>query len=150
MDRRLNHRSGAPADLPDRIVVEERAGALATTGEWRRRSTTWTDGLRPDSGVVGAACTWKSPGGWTGRRFHLGINKEIFDAEAFAIYQALQVLDRLQESGHRYTVFVDCTAVIDRARTDALGPGQRFVIVGMEVCGRVFTYDKEVTIRSPK
>ena len=55
----------------------------------------------------------------------------------FAIYQALRVLDRCQESGHRYTVFVDSTAAIDRMRTDALGPGQRFAIAAMEVCDRL-------------
>ena len=32
-------------------------------------------------------------------------------------------------------------------RTDAIGPGQRFAIAAMEVCGRVFARDNEVTIR---
>ena len=63
-------------------------------------------------------------------------NKEVFDAEVFAIYQALRVLDRRQESGHRYTVFVDSTAAIDQVRTNALGPVQRFAIAAMEVCDR--------------
>ena len=40
----------------------------------------------------------------TGRRYHLGVNKEIFDAETFAIYQAFYALDQRRESGHRYTV----------------------------------------------
>ena len=61
-----------------------------------------------------AACVWQSPSGWTGRRFHFGTNKEVFDAETFAIYQALHVLDRRQESGHRYAVFVGSTAVISQ------------------------------------
>ena len=86
---------------------------------------------RINSGEVGAACVWQSPSGWTGRRFHVGTKKEVFDAKTFAIYQAL---DRRRESGHRYAVFVDLTAAIDRARTDALGPGQHFAIAAMEVC----------------
>ena len=85
--------------------------------------------------------------GWTGRRFHLGTNKEVFGAETFAIYQALRIVDQRQESGHGYTVFVDSTAAIYRVRTDALGPGQRFAIAAMEVCGRVLARDNEVTIR---
>ena len=71
---------------PGRIVVEERTEALVTAREWRHRDTIWTDGPRLESGEVGAACVWQSPGGWTGRRFHLGTNKEVFDAEVFAIY----------------------------------------------------------------
>ena len=79
-----------------------------------------------------AACVWQSPSGWTRRRFHLGTNKEVFNAETFTIYQALRVLDRRQKSGHRYTVSVDSTVAIDRVRTDALAPGQRFAIAAME------------------
>ena len=67
--------------------------------------------------------------------------------ETFAIYQALRVLDRRQESGYRYTIFVDPTAAIDRMRADILSPGQRFAIAAMEVCDRVLTRDNEVTIR---
>ena len=97
---------------------------------------------------MGAACVWQSPSGdWTGRRYHLGTNKEVFDAEVFAIYQALRVIGQRQESGHRYTLFVDSTSAIDRVRTDALGPGQRFAIAAMEVCDRVLARDNDVTIR---
>ena len=46
--------------------------------------------------------------------------------ETFAIYQALRAFDQRQESGHRYTVFADSTPAINRMRSDALGPGQRF------------------------
>lgn len=33
---------------------------------------------------------------WAGRRYHLGTNKEAFNAEAYAIYQALRILDQEQ------------------------------------------------------
>ena len=39
-------------------------------------------------------------------------NKEVFDAEVFAIYQALRIIDRRHESGRRYTLFVDSTAAM--------------------------------------
>ena len=35
---------------------------------------------------VGAACIWKAPSGWTGCSSHLGTDKEVFDAGAYAIY----------------------------------------------------------------
>jgi hypothetical protein len=34
------------------------------------------------------ACVWQTLRGWAGRRYHLGSNKEVFDAETYAIYQA--------------------------------------------------------------
>ena len=80
--------------FPGRASVEERTGALQTTTEWRRRDTVWADGSRLDSGDEGAACIWRTPAEWTGHRFHLGTNKEAFDAEVCAIYRALCILGR--------------------------------------------------------
>ena len=74
-------------------------------------------------------------------------SKEVFDAETFAVYQALRASGRRQECGYRYTIFVDSTAAIDRVRADALGPGQRFAIAAMEPCDRFLACDYEVTIR---
>ena len=37
--------------------------------------------------------------------------------EVFAIWWAIRTLGRRQESGRRYTVFVDSTSTIDRVRT---------------------------------
>ena len=69
--------------FPGRII-DEREPALQTASEWSRPDTIWTDGSRQDNGTVRAACVWRTPGGWTGGRSHLG-NKEVFDAEVFAI-----------------------------------------------------------------
>ena len=38
-------------------------------------------------------------------------------------------------------------AAIDRVRTDAVGPGQRFAIASTEVCSRSLSRDNNVTIR---
>ena len=65
----------------------------------------------------------------------------------FAIWRAIRILDRRQESGRRYTVFVDSTSAIVRVRTEAIGLGQRFAITAMEACDRVLTRDNELTIR---
>ena len=86
-------------------------------------------------------------GGWTGRRFQLGTNKEVFDAEVFAIWQALRVLERRNESGRSYTVFVDSTSAIARVRDGTRGPGQRFGVAAIEVGSRLAVAGNEVTIR---
>ena len=52
-----------------------------------------------------------------------------------------------QESGRRYTVFVDPTAAIDRVRSDSIGPGQRFAVATIEACIRILARDNEVSIR---
>ena len=44
-------------------------------------------------------------------------------------------------------MFVDSTAAIDRVRSDALGPGQRFAVAVIEVYSRLRTRENEVTIR---
>ena len=42
----------------------------------------------------GAECVWKTPRGWIGRCFHLGTNKEAYDAEVHAVCQALSTADQ--------------------------------------------------------
>ena len=124
--------------------------ALDTAGTWRRGNTIWTDGSRLDDGSVGAACAWRTPGSegsrWTGHRFHLGNNKEAFDAEAYAIYQALSIMDRRQETGRRYAIFADSTAAIERVRSGAIGPRQRFAVAAIGVCTRLVSRSNEVVI----
>ena len=92
-------------------------------------------------------CAWCSPGGWTGRRYHLGNNKKVFDvdAETHAILRALKIFDRGQESGCRYTIFADSTAVINQIRSDAIGPDKHFARSAIEVCSRLVSRDNKVT-----
>ena len=102
---------------------------------------------RLDGGEVGAAYVWQTPEGWAGRRYHLGTNKKASNTEIYAIYQALRAFDQRQESGHRHTIFADSTTAIDRVRTDAIGPYQRFAVASREVCTRVLARENEVAVR---
>ena len=69
--------------------MEKKEEATSTARGLRRENTVWTDGSRLENKRVGAAFVWRSLVGWSRRRFHLGTNKEVFDAKVFAIYQAL-------------------------------------------------------------
>ena len=40
----------------------------------------------------------------TGRRYRLGKNKEVFDAELYALYQASEILEERGEQGQEYTI----------------------------------------------
>ena len=79
---------------------------------------------------------------WTGRRFHLGDNKEVFDAEVFAIYQALRIFEARQQSGEEYTVFSDRQPAIRRAMSDSLGEGQYWVRAIIEVATQLVANSK--------
>ena len=71
----------------------------------------------------------------------------MFDAEVYAIAQAIEVIDQRQGRGHQYTIFVDSTSAVGRIRTDAIGPGQSSGIAATEGCSRVMPRDNETTVR---
>ena len=116
--------------------------------EWSRPSTTiWTGGSRLDNGRVGAACAWQDQDGERmGRQFYLGDNKEVFDAEVYAIYQALKVFEERRQAGKKYTIFSDCQPAIQRVRTDRLGPGQRWAKASIEVASRIAAVGSSVEV----
>ena len=95
---------------------------------------------------MGAACAWRTRDGWTGRCFHLGNNKEVFDAEVFAICQALRIFRARQESGRIYTIFSDSQSAIRRALSDALGPGQQWARATIEVAAEIVARDNEISL----
>ena len=69
------------------------------------------DGSRLENGRVGAAVVGWSEGG-SGRGTYLGTNKEVFDAEVFAIPQAVKLLNERNEEGQAYTIFSDSQAAV--------------------------------------
>ena len=71
----------------------------------------------------------------------------MFDAEVFAIYQALHALEQRQVSDHLYTVYVDFTSATDRVRDLALSSVQRFAVAAIEDCSPIFAKHIDVTIR---
>ena len=75
--------------------METKEEALRTAKEWARLGMVWTDWSRQEDGTVGAAGVWRFPeGGWAGRRFQLGKNKDVFYTEVFAVWQVLRALGK--------------------------------------------------------
>ena len=100
---------------PGNITTECKGDAARAAKGWNDRKTIWTDR---------AAAVWRQEGGdipphgfaqgyipqvrivgWSGRRFHLGKNKEVFDAELFMLYQAAKTFDNRNERNQDYTDF---------------------------------------------
>ena len=90
---------------------------------------------------------WRSLGGWSGCRFHLGTNKDVSDAEVFAICQAQLWIEGLQGAGGHFTIFADSTAAIERVRTDTLGPTHCLAAAAIVVCDSIPSPGSQVTIR---
>ena len=89
---------------------------------------------------------WQTSEGWAGRRFHLGTNKEVFDAEVYAIYQVLKIFEKRNQSGRKSTIFSGCQPAIRRALSDALGPGQQWARAIIETSTRLIGRGNEVLI----
>jgi hypothetical protein len=70
-----------------RIELEKAEQTALSTKEPEIRCI-WTDGSRDDLGNVGAAVAWEEGTEWTGLKYRLGRNKEVFDAELFALLPA--------------------------------------------------------------
>ena len=99
--------------------------ALRITREWQdHQGTVWSEGSRLKNGAAGAAIAFREEDRWVSRGTYLGRNKEVFDAGAFAILQALNLLDSRGERGQQYVVFSDSQAAIARVQHDRTGPAQ--------------------------
>ena len=116
-------------ELHAEVIMERKEKALEVSRGWENKSDTiWTDGSRLDSKAVGAAIAFKREGAWRERGFYLGRNKEIFDAEIFAILQAVRTLEERGEGSQQYTVFSDSQAALGRIQCDRTGAGQALAI----------------------
>lgn len=74
------------------IIAQPKEIARRTALEWDETTslTLWTDGSRLDEGRVGSGVAWKEGNEHVGKSYHLGIRKEVFDAELFAVMEAVK------------------------------------------------------------
>ena len=105
------------------VHVAQKEEALQVAQEWTDlERTVWTDGSRLENGRVGAAWAWWQEGGWRGDGSFIGTNKEVFDAEVYALLEAIRLLNSRGETGAGYTVFSDSQAAIFRLLHEECGP----------------------------
>jgi ribonuclease HI len=123
------------------VHVQEQENAETTAFGWdeRERLTFWTDGSRQDDKSVGAAVVWLDGenGTYQSRGTYLGRNKEIGDAELFALGEAVKHAARHPEDARDITVFTDSQATLTRIQDDNEGPGQA-------LARRIIAWEKEV------
>lgn len=130
------------------VIVDRRDEALKTAGEWRDyQGTVWVDGSRLEIGAVGASIAFKEEDRWVRRGTYLGKNREVFDAEVFAILMALNLLVSRDERGQRYTVFSDSQAAIARVQHDRTGSAQALAKAVIRSVDSFTCRDITVTLR---
>ena len=106
-------------------MVDSKEEAFRVAEEWDDQfSTVRTDGSIFSGGEMGAAIAFWTGKGWVKRGTYLGKNKEVFDAEAFAILQGVKLLNERAEAGRHYILFSYSQAAISRIRHDRCGPVQ--------------------------
>jgi ribonuclease HI len=113
------------------VIIESRERAENTAMSMTEPNTRciWTDGSRDQNGNVGAAIVWQEHNEWTGLKYRLGRNKEVFDAELYAILRATVMardhVSELKSDGiDRLIIFTDSQASLSRIQHNGSGPGQ--------------------------
>ena len=76
-----------------------------------------------------------------------GTNKEVFDAEVFALLRATQNFNERKESDQYYTVFSDSQAAIARITHDGCGPAQALARAVIAQASEVHSRGNMITIR---
>ena len=130
------------------VFVDSKEEALRTAQEWTDlERTVWTDGSRLDSGRVGAAWAWQHNGEWREDGIFLGTNKEAFDAEVYAICEAISLLDRREQREQSYTIFSDSQAAIFRVLHEECGPAQALARATIDASRWLRARGNDITIR---
>jgi len=108
------------------VIIQEEEQALKEAKLERDGLVLWTDGSRKEDEWVGCAVVWKEEGRWNKMRTHLCRQKEAFDAEMYAMSEAMKIADEKAEKEKftRVTVFTDSQATLRRIQLDEPGPGQ--------------------------
>jgi len=112
--------------LKGKVIIQDEKQAMEEAKRERDGLIFWTDGSRTEDEWVGCAVVWEEEGRWKERRTHQGRQKEAFDAEMYAMLEAMKIADEMagEKRVTRVTVFTDSQATLKRIQSDEPGPGQ--------------------------
>jgi len=112
--------------LKGKVIIQNEEQAMEEAKlEWEGL-VLWTDGSGKEDEWVGCAVVWEEEGRWKKRRVHLGRQKEAFDAEMYAMSEAMKIADEIssEREVERVMVFMDSEATLRQIQSDEPGPGQ--------------------------
>jgi len=99
-ERRSYERTTLPTKkrrLKGEVINQDEEQALREAKLERKGLVLWTVGARKEDEWVGCAVVWKEDGRWKKRRTRLGRQKEVFDAEMYAMSEAMKVADEMAD-----------------------------------------------------
>jgi len=122
-ERRSYERTTLPTEkrcLKGKVIIQDEKQSLKEAKLERDGLVFWTDGSRKEDEWVGCAVVWEEEGRWKKRRVHLGRQKEAFDAEMYAMSEAMKIADEMAEEKEvtRVTVYTDSQATLRRIQSD--------------------------------
>ena len=84
-------------NLSGNIIIEAKNKALEEAKKYRAEYVIWVDGSKLSQGNAGAAACWKDKNHnrWENKSIFLGKNKEIIDAELWAIAIGLETAGKI-------------------------------------------------------
>ena len=77
----------------------------------------------------------------------MDVNKEVFDAEVFAILRAVQLVRERDEGGQDYTIFSNLQAAVSRIKHGRYGPAQALTKAVMAAVSDLSERGNRVTVR---
>jgi len=132
LERRSYERTTIPEikkRLKGQVIIQEEEQVLEEARKERDGLVLWTDGSRKEDEWVGCTVIWKEER-WNKRRMHLGRQKEAFDAEMYAMSEAVKIADEIcqEKEVRKVTVFTDSQATLQRIQSDEPGPRQALTL----------------------
>jgi len=127
--RRSYERTTLPIEkrrLKGKVIIQDEKQVLEEAKLERDGLVFWTDGARKEDEWVGCAVVWEEEGRWIKRRVHLGQQREAFDAEMYAMSEAMKIADEMAKKKEvtRVMVFTDSQPTSRRIQSDEPEPGQ--------------------------
>jgi len=125
--------------LRGQVIIQEEEQALEEARKEREGLVLWTAGSRKEDEWVGCAVVWKE-GRWNKRRVHLGRQEEAFDAEMYAMSEAVKIADEIcrERRARRVTIFTDSQVTLRRIQSGEPGPEQVLAL-------RTMNWESELT-----
>jgi ribonuclease HI len=131
--------SETPVMVTGKITIKDKESAAEDGGKASNSTgAIFTNGSRMDSGYVGCSVVWRQPNGeWRKEKYHLGKRKEIYDAELYAISEAVTLVIRrnirTREDIKTIHIYTDSTAALNHLKNPNPAPGQWIVRKIVEV-----------------
>lgn len=113
-----------------KVVIKCKKEALEEARKDKPGLVVWTDGSKLDQGQTVAAICWedKLTGQWKDKSMYLGKNKEILDAELWAISEALSIASTRTKIGNTpITIFCDSQKALSTIALPYTSQGNRFL-----------------------